>query len=138
MNPDILNIVLGGILAAIAMYYLARLLFRTDTAIEDRRKAAGQLAIVLGKLGLKKIPAFLIDYSVGDYSGMANAIVELTKLFLSGEAAVIEEFDEVYQNVLTAKLKTEEGRAYIAARLADAALDGDVSSIADAPKATTK
>jgi hypothetical protein len=138
MTPDILNVVLGGILAALAMYYLARLLFRTDTAIENRRKAAGQMAIVLGRLGLKKIPAFLIDYSVGDYSGMANAIVELTKLFLSGEAAVLEEFAEVGDNVLTARLSTEEGRAYIAARLSEAAKEGDVGAVSDAPQATTK
>lgn len=138
MTPDILNVILGSILAGLALYYLARLLFRTDTAIENRRKDAGQLAIVLGKLGLKKIPAFLIDYSVGDYSGMAMKITELAKLFLSGESAVIDEFDEVYANVLTAKLKTEEGRAYIAARLTDSALTDDVAVIADAPKPTTK
>ena len=134
----ILNIVLLGIFAALGMYYIARFLFRKDTAVEDRRKAAGQLAIVLGRLGLKKIPDFLVDYSVGDYSGMANDIVELTKLFLSGEAAVVEEFNEVYANVLTAKLSTEEGRAYIAARLAEASVEGDVSAIKNAPKATTK
>ena len=133
-----MNVVLGSILAAVAVCYLVRFLFRVDTATEDRRKAAGQLAIVLSKLGLKKIPAFLICYSVGDYSGMAQAIIELTKLFLSSEAAVVEEFAEVFGNVLTAKLSTDEGRAYVAARLADSVKKGDVGVVTDAPKATTK
>jgi len=83
------------------------------------RRAAGKLAAKLQAVGLKKLPDFLIDYSVGDYSGMCNKIHSLAELFLDGDTAVLTEMDTVFQNVLTAKLATEEGRAYIAAKLAE-------------------
>jgi hypothetical protein len=132
------NVALGGVIAAAVAYYVGRWFFKLDEKIEDRRRAAGQLAIALAKVGLKRIPEFLLCYSVGDYSGMGEKLIELVRLFLSGEAAVLDEFADVFDNVLKAKLSTEEGRAFIAAKLADSAKDGDVGTIADAPKATTK
>lgn len=91
--------------------------FEFDTRVEERRRAAAKLAAVLMQHGLAKVPDLLIDYSVGDYSGMGCKVIEVTKLFLSGEAAVMEEFQQVFSNVLAAKLRTEEGRAYIQAKL---------------------
>ena len=49
-------------------------LFTKDTEIENRRRGAAKLAAKLQAIGLRKLPEFLIDYSVGDYSGMANKI----------------------------------------------------------------
>ena len=82
-------------------------------------RAAAKLAAKLQELGLRKTPEFLIDYSVGDYSGMANKIHTLAELFLDGDGPVLAEVDSVFRNVLDAKLKTEEGRAFIAAKLAE-------------------
>lgn len=135
---SILEIVLLAALALVVSYGVVRWLFAKDTEIEDRRRAAAKLAGILSNLGLKRTPEFLIDYSVGDYSGMAHRIAELTRLFLDGEDAVASEFTRVFESVLTAKLKTEAGRAYVAAKLADAALASDVSTVADAPQPTTK
>ena len=109
-------VVLIGIYAWLA----AKWLFKKDTEIENRRRGAAKLAGTLRALGLKKIPEFLVDYSVGDYSGMAHRIGEVARTFLEGEEAVVAEFHEVFANLLTAKLKTEEGRLLIKAKLAEA------------------
>jgi hypothetical protein len=95
-------------------------LFNKDTEIENRRRAAAELAATLRGVGLELIPEFLIDYSVGDYSGMATKIANLGKTFLKGEKAVMAEFERVFENLLAAKVKTEEGRLYVKARLAEA------------------
>ena len=101
-------------------YFIGKWLFTKDTEIENRRRAAARLAAKLQELGLRKTPEFLIDYSVGDYSGMANKIHMLAELFLGGDDPVLAEVDTVFRNVLDAKLKTDEGRALIAAKLAEA------------------
>ena len=92
-------------------YLLVKKLFEKDTEIENRRRAAARLAAKLQEIGLRKLPEFLIDYSVGDYSGMANKIHMIAELVLSGEAPLLAEVDSVFRNVLDAKLKTDEGRA---------------------------
>jgi hypothetical protein len=93
-------------------------LFRKDTAQEKRRRGAAQLAGVLSRYGLKRIPEFLICYSVGDWSGMGKCILDWIKLFIEGgEAEIIKEFDEVFARVFEVKLLSPESRAYIQARL---------------------
>lgn len=108
------------IVVPLLTFFLVKWLFEKDTEVENRRRAAAKLAAKLQQVGLKKTPLFLIDYSVGDYSGMAARIHNLAELFLDGEDAVMKEFDAVFQNVLDAKLKTPEGKALIAAKLAEA------------------
>lgn len=100
-------------------YFIVKWLFTKDTEIENRRRAAAKLAAKLQAIGLKKTPEFLIDYSVGDYSGMANKIQMLAELFLAGDEPVLAEVETVFRSVLDSKLKTEEGRAFIAAKLAE-------------------
>lgn len=117
-------------------YLVAKFLFNKDTEIENRRRAAANLAATLQAYGLKKTPEFLIDYSVGDYSGMAVKIAKLAELFASGEKHVVEELDAVYERVLAAKLATEEGRALIAAKLGDSVQPTDSTVVKTAPKAT--
>ena len=94
--------------------------FQKDTEQEERRRGAAKFAAKLSNLGLKRIPEFLVDYSVGDYSGMLNKIAQVAKTFLEGEDAVMAEFNEVFANLLVTKLKTEEGRMYIEAKLLEA------------------
>ena len=133
MSP--MEVVLSCVVAAGVCFVVARFLFKKDTEKEERRRGAARLASVLSGLGLKKLPEFLIDYSVGDYSGMSKKIAELAKLFVEGEAAVLKEFAVVFDSLLDAKLSSESGRAYVAAKLADAAKESDVSVVQDAPKA---
>lgn len=135
---SILEIVLLCALLTVVSFGLVKWLFQKDTEIENRRRGAAKLAGVLSALGLKRIPAILIDYSVGDYSGVAHRIKETVDLFLEGEGAVVNEFAKVFESVLAAKLKTESGRAYVAAKLADAALESDAKIIGDAPQPATK
>ena len=107
------------ILVPLVGFLAAKWLFQKDTEIENRRRGAVQLAGTLQKYGLTKTAAFIGDYAVGDYSGMAHKIADLSRLFLSGEEHVLKELEQVFGNVLSEKLKTEEGRAMIAARLSE-------------------
>jgi len=107
------------VLVPVVGFLAAKWLFQKDTEIENRRRGAAKLAAVLQTYGLKKTPEFLIDYSVGDYSGMTHKIADLARLFLDGEEHVVKEFQQVFERVLDAKLQTDEGRAYIAARLSE-------------------
>ena len=92
-------------------YFLVKKVFEKDTEVENRRRGAAKLAAKLQEIGLRKLPEFLIDYSVGDYTGMANRIHMLAELLVSGDDPVLAEVDTVFRNVLDAKLKTDDGRA---------------------------
>jgi hypothetical protein len=117
------------VLLAIVGFFLAKVWFQKDTEAENRRREAAKLAAVLTNYGLVKTPAFLIDYSVGDYSGMIHKIADMARLFGEGEEAVVKEFDKVYERILDAKLKTEAGRTLIAVKLADARQGSDPSAV---------
>ncbi len=125
------------ILAAVVAFGVGKagvgFIYKKDEAREERRRGAAVMAMKLSELGLKKVPAFLIDYSVGDYSAMAAKLKDVGTTFLAGESQVIEEFGKIFENVLEAKLKSETGRAYIAAKLSDAVHPEDMSSIRTAP-----
>lgn len=116
----IMGVVSTAVLILVAGFAGVKWLVKTDTKVENRRRGAAELAGVLRSLGLKHTPDFLVDYSVGDYSGMGDKISRLAKLFLEGEAAVVLEFEKVFENILTAKLKTEPGRIYVSAKLLEA------------------
>ena len=56
--------------AALAGAYL----LRKDTAVEERRRHAIDIASELKNQGLEHIPDVLVDYAVGDYSGAMSRI----------------------------------------------------------------
>lgn len=124
--------------AAAAAYFLVKWLFKKDEQIEDRRRAAGKLAVELSKVGMVKLPEFLIDYSVGDYSEMLRKMKNTAELATGDPVAFMREFDAVYNRVLEAKLKTEEGRILLAAKLQDASVSTDSKAVAQAPKAVVE
>jgi hypothetical protein len=62
----------------------------------------------------------LVYYSVGDYSGCGKKIKDLAELFLTGEEAIVKEFDEVFKTVLFNKMQSAEGRAFVEAVLKEA------------------
>jgi hypothetical protein len=107
------------VLVPVVGFLAAKWLFQKDTEIENRRRGAAKLAAVLQTYGLTKTPEFLIDYSVGDYSGMTHKIADLARLFLDGEEHVVKEFQHVFERVLEAKLRSAEGRAYVTAKVAE-------------------
>lgn len=128
------NMLVILVLIALVGFLGAKWLFKKDTEIENRRRGAARLAAVLKAYGLVRIPEFLIDYSVGDYSGMAEKIKSLAEVFLAGEESVVKEFDAVFDRVLIEKLKTEAGRALIAAKLSDATKPADAAVVRGAPQ----
>jgi hypothetical protein len=132
----VLEIVLVCVLAAIVCCALSVWLFKKDTESEDRKRGAIKLASTLESVGLKRIPKFLVDYAVNDFSGMAKAVADLVRMFADGgEEAVMSEFGAVFDSLLTAKLHTEAGRALVAAKLEEAVKVDDVAAIVEAPKA---
>lgn len=133
-----LNSVVIIALIAVVGFLGAKWLFKKDTEIENRRRGAARLAASLKAYGLVKIPEFLIDYSVGDYSGMAEKMKNLAEMFMSGEEAVVSELDAVYERVLAQKLKTEAGRALVASKLTDAQKEADPSVVSGAPAPAVK
>ena len=91
-----------------------------DSNVEMRRRAAFDLAGKLRELGLMRIPDFLGDYAVGDYSGMLRKIADVGRTFLQGEEAVMAEFSKVFERLLTTKLQTVEGRLYVKTKIEEA------------------
>ena len=136
MSP--LEIALYCVVAAGSGKFAVGWLLKKDTAQEERRRGAAQMAMKLREYGLEKTSEFLIDYSVGDYSSMAAKLKDVGKTFLAGEAAVIEEFGQIFDKVFAAKLNTEAGRALIAAKLTDAVRPEDAAVIHAAPTASVQ
>lgn len=104
-------------LVIVACFCAGKLFFRVDTKIEERRNAALSVVAVLRKFGLVRLPDILQAYAIGDYSGAWEKFHDFAKLVLSGEEAVLKEFDEVFKRVLESKLKNPEARAYIQSQL---------------------
>jgi hypothetical protein len=134
----IVNIVLSCVIAAGLTYGLVRFMFRVDERVEDFKRNMIKLSGKLQALGLVKIPELLIDIAVNDISAVVHKVGDTVRLFLDGDDAVLKEFSQVFDRLLVAQLKTEAGRAYVAAKLSDAALATDVSIVAEAPVPTTR
>jgi hypothetical protein len=101
-------------------YFLCKAGFEKDTALEDRRRAAGLLASRLTSLGLKRSPKLLTSYSIGDYGSLINDFEQLVSLFLDpdNEDALMKEISGTFESVLTAELATPDGLALVKAKLA--------------------
>lgn len=101
-------------------YFAAQWLFKKDTEVEERRRAAGRLASSLREMGFRELPEFFIDYSVGDYSGMCYKLKQLSEKMFAGEKAVMAELDTVFDKLLEIKLNTPEGRSQVKAKFDEA------------------
>lgn len=66
-------IVAVGLACALA-FVVGKLLFKTDEKIEERRRHAANIAVELKAQGMNHIPELLVDYSVGDYSGLMSRL----------------------------------------------------------------
>lgn len=62
-----------GLACALA-FVVGKLLFKTDEKIEERRRHAANIAVELKAQGMNHIPELLVDYSVGDYSGLMSRL----------------------------------------------------------------
>lgn len=127
--------VLSFVVTCGGAYGLGCWLFKKDRELEARRRRAAELSAKLQSFGLVRIPAMLIDYSVGDYVQLAEDIVQTAELFMGDDAHILAEFEDVYEKVLTAQLGTAAGRALLAAKLQDAVAPTDPSAVKTAPTA---
>jgi hypothetical protein len=107
------------VLIGVCIWLATKWLFQKDTEIENRRREAGRLAASLSKLGFRELPEFFIDYSVGDYSGMAWKLGSVAQKLAGGEKAVLAELEDVFRKLLDINLNTPEGRMLVKSRLAE-------------------
>ncbi|WP_254509869.1 hypothetical protein [Anatilimnocola floriformis] len=108
--------------AGLGAYTLGKWLFTKDTEIEARRRAAMQITGKLEGFGLKRLPRITGAYAIGDYSLLAHELKAFADILIGDATALMKEFDEVFTNVLRIKLQTPEGKALVAAKLADASV----------------
>ena len=104
-------------LGCACLWLAAKWLFKKDTEIENRRRAAGQLAATLKGMGFVELPELFIDYSVGDYSGLGSKIKAIAQKMMSGEKAVLAEIGDVFDTLLKLKMMTTEGRMMVRSEL---------------------
>ena len=107
LQPTGVALIVACCVAGVA---LGILFFKKDTEIENRRRAANEVASILQEKGLRIIPSILSDYAVGDYSGMVAKFKNAAKLLLNPQMANAE-FDGVFTRMLEEKLKDPEQRA---------------------------
>ena len=105
------------LLGCLAAYFGIRLIFRVDTEIENRRREAGHLAAKLREMGFKELPELLIDYSVGDYSGMTYKVSLVVKKMMNNDKEIIAELSDVFDKLLKIKLAMKEGRLLVRSEL---------------------
>lgn len=113
-------VMLAGTVAALVGHKVMQYLTTKDVALEGRRRSALHLSSVLKQYGLTRLPDILGDYAVGDYAGMYEKMHDFGKLTMSGDQAVLVEFDQIYTNVLKSKMGSEEGRAFLKSKLEEA------------------
>ena len=119
MSLSLSSIVIIGLLGYGA-YASAKWLFKKDTEVEARRRAACQIAASLKEMGFKELPEFYMDYAVGDYSGMAYKLKNLAVKMASGEKAILAELDDVFTKLLSVKLGSKDGLVLVKSKLEEA------------------
>ena len=121
-------IILSTVLALLGMYLVGKWAFTKDQEFEDKvQRPAMHISRVLSAMGLIRLPKIMECVAIKDFSGLYQEIRDFSKLLIGGEAAVVAEFDQVFKNVLTKKLALPDGRAMVAALLADATKPTDPS-----------
>lgn len=116
-------IALYGMAAALAVLIgrdVVKWLLKEDAELVARRKKAVELANKLHTFGLSVLPNMLTEYGTGDYIGLVEEIDRQVVLFLgpNGDAAVLQELEQTFENVLSAKLADPAGLALIQAKIA--------------------
>lgn len=101
--------------AVFAGYFGSKFLLKTDTKVEKRRRGAAELAGRYREMGLVTISDLLLDYSVGDYSGMAGKVYAVYGH--AKESGLEAEFEAVYEKMLAAKLQDPTERAKLKERV---------------------
>jgi hypothetical protein len=115
---------LESILAIVACLLVGRELSKWLLSMRSKasgsKRAAQELAIQLREFGLKLFPRMLEDFVLGDTDDMLGRIRDLSTIAKSGDDAILRELNGTFERVLDVKLRSAEGRAVVAAKLAEA------------------
>lgn len=104
-SPLLLGLVLGptemalGVAVAVAAALIVAALVRKDTAIEDRRRSAIEVASIYEGYGLRWLPRLLRTYAVGDYSGLVIEMREMAAM-LRDPGVAQAELEQVVDRVV--------------------------------------
>ena len=111
---------MAAALAVLVGRDLVKWLLKEDAELVARRKKAVELANKLHSFGMTVIPNMLTEYGTGDYIGLVEEIDRQVVMFLgpNGDAAVLAELEQTFENVLAAKLADPAALAYIQAKIA--------------------
>lgn len=93
MSPLVTYVLIGAVAVVIG-----RFLYKKDTEVEERRRAAIKLSGVYRSAGLVHTSEFLEAYAVGDYSGMGKKVTQAAALLndaSAGEKALKDLVDRV-------------------------------------------
>lgn len=113
--------VMAAALAVLVGRDLVKWLLKEDAKLIALRKNAIALAQKLQGFGMTIIPNMLTEFGTGDVVGLAEEIEKQVVLFLdpkNGDAAVLQELEQTFENVLKAKLATPAGLALVQAQIA--------------------
>ena len=112
------------VLVAIAAVVIGRQagqwLFTGKKKVTGLKRSAQTLAIALRSQGLTRLPAALEEFVIGDVDDLLVSIKDFATIVGAGNESIIKELEATYDRVLGEKLKTPEGRAVVAAKLAEA------------------
>ncbi len=112
--------VLAAIVCLVLGREIGKWLFNGRSKARGAKRAAQELSIKLREFGLKLLPTLLEDMVVGDVDDMVDRIRDLSLIAKSGDDAIMRELNGTFERVLAVKLSTVEGRAVVAAKLAEA------------------
>jgi len=135
MNPTVVIWILAVAVAVLVGREVGKWLFGTNEKLMTKKRAAQKLAGILRDNGLRLLPALLEDFAVGDVQDMVEKIHDVCKIVDAGSDAILKELEQTYENVLTRKLATPEGLAYIKARIAE--VEAAPAPVPEAPKPAT-
>lgn len=120
-SPVLIIFVLGFALAGMVAREFVKWYTKVDDAAVGQRRAAQDLAAEFNNIGLTTIGAFLNDFAVGAALDMVAKIHNLAiAVKAGGKEVILKDCDKIFKAALDAKLRTPEGRAYIASLLTEA------------------
>lgn len=110
MKEFLSNPVVHGAIVLVLAFVAAKIFFKVDKKIEDRRRKAIDLAAALKAHGMTWVPDLLIDYAVGDYENVALKLGHVG-VTIAHDPKLKAEFDTVLKKLVASKLQDPDAKA---------------------------
>jgi len=120
MNPTLVIWILAAVVAVLLGREVGKWAYGASEKLAVKKRAAQKLSGRLREAGLKLIPSLLEDFAVGDVNDMLRRIEDVCKIIDAGSDAIEKELQSTFDAVLTKKLASPEGLAYIKGKALEA------------------